>query len=183
MFKSLTRNLRRATRKCAPLRRLLFCNDGSLYFQSNEFVKLFADAAINDKFVLGKSGSDQNHVQIVATIADEPAYLVMDSTARAGLTVLDEPLKCRRLGQGGMLVWASAANAISDGDDLVSYGNGQVASLQTLIGGGTHGTYWKVGIAVADSALGGVISTGVQGNVGTADGIQFMDIEPAQVTF
>jgi hypothetical protein len=157
----------------------------SLYPQMNEYLKLFPDAAIPEKYLIGKSGSVFNNVALIASTNDEPAYIIMDSTLMnsglaAGLSVtgsstdLGIPLTCKRLGQGGKTAWAHASGAIADGDDIISDGAGQVASLQTYISAGTHGTYWKIGYAVNDTCVGGAI--------GSSDGIEFVDIEPSQVT-
>lgn len=128
------------------------------------------DAAVSGKYLLGKAGSDKDHVAVIAAAGDEPLCLICDSTLRNGATILDVPLNCEPLTGNDKLLWAQAATAIANGDDIVSYGDGRIASLAQV----GNGTYWKVGRCFGDTAAGGAIES--------ADGVHFMPCLPVQVT-
>lgn len=147
---------------------------GSLFPQWNKEAFL-PDGAIPAKFLLGKSGSDQNHIAIVAIQADEPVCVICDSTVRNGVTILDFPVGCSPLTGTPRQLWCLAGGTINDGDDLVSKGNGQVLSLQDA--GTAAGTYWKVGNAYGDSATGSATVTDE-----ACDGVTFRPCTPVEVT-
>ena len=141
----------------------------SLYPEKNK-KSFLPDGAVSDKFLLGKAGSDKDHVAVVALASDEPICVIEDGTLRSGQTVLDVPLNCEPLTGNNRLLWAQAATAIANGGDIVSYGDGRIADLDQM----GNGTYWKIGVSYGDTAVGGAI--------GAADGVHFMPCLPVQVT-
>jgi len=141
----------------------------SLYPEWNK-KSFLPDAAISGKYLLGKAGSDKDHIAVVAAAGDEPLCVVCDSTERNGVTYTDIPLKCEPLTGNNKLLWAQAATAIANGATIVSYGDGRIADLDQM----DNGTYWQVGIAYGDTAAGGAINS--------ADGVHFMPQVPVQVT-
>jgi len=142
----------------------------SLYPEKNK-KSFFPDGAVSDKFLLGKAGSDQNHVAVVSAQADQPICVIEDGTTRSGATVLDVPVKCEPLSGNPELLWAKARGAVINGEPVLSYGNGQVIGYAAA----ASGTYWQVGVAFGDSAVGSA-------TIADADGVHFAAQVPQQIT-
>ena len=142
----------------------------SLYPEKNKKT-FFPDAAVSDKFLLGKAGSDQNHVAVIAAQTDIPTCVIEDGTTRSGATVLDVPVKCEPLTGNPELLWCKARGACVDGEALLSYGNGQVIGYAAA----ASGNYYQVGVVYGDSATGSA-------TIADADGVHFAPMVPVAIT-
>ena len=95
-----------------------------------------ADAAIGTRYLLGKFGTDDFHVNI-AGAADIPFCTMPDEAA------VGKRIQCHILGvfQGSLLMVAS--EAITAGEHVYAAANGKVQDLPAA-----PGTYWEVGLAL-----------------------------------
>lgn len=104
----------------------------------------FADAAITNRNLLVKIGSDADHIALAGT-ADIGIGFAIDQADAA-----EDPVAVNLLGAAGGTVLGVAAAAITAGDQLVSAANGQVRTLPA-----TTGTYYIVGRAIQAAAAQG----------------------------
>lgn len=105
------------------------------------------DAAITTRFLLGKIGSDANHVAACG-VADIPLGVITDEANAA-----EDPVAVALFGATNETRKAVASAAIAAGDFIVSAASGKVRTLP-----GAAGTYYIIGMAlVAATADGDVI--------------------------
>lgn len=139
------------------LGRVEFCNIGEGMYEGG--LKTFkADAAITDRFLLGKAGSDSQHVAICGA-NDVPKSIICDEAAAA-----EDAVACELLGAHNKTSKMVASAAIAADDRLMPAANGQVATLSVAAG-----TYWIVGKAIK--------AAGAQG-----DEVEVIPCFPHQVT-
>jgi hypothetical protein len=98
-------------------------------------LSLLTDAAITTRYLLGKVGSDANHIAVIAAASDEPKGVIFDEASAAELLVGVQLLGCA---PGTVLMVAQGT--IGADVDLYSHSNGKVTVAPT-----TAGTFWKVG--------------------------------------
>lgn len=109
----------------------------------------FADGAIATRYLLGKAGSDANHV-VATTNADKPIFLITDEAHNAG-----DPIGVVAMGCSDTTLRVAINTAVTAGDPLIPDVNG-FAKTGTGNGAGS----WVIGYA---------LETGVAG-----DQIEFM---------
>ena len=146
----------------------------SLYSQIRK-LSFLPDGNIPAKWMLGQTGSDKDHIALVAAQSDRPNCVLQDSTLRAGAHDLIQPIAVLPLTGNKKLAWAVAGGVINDGDDVVSKGDGTIISLQASATG--NGTYWQVGVCFGDSATGSATLTDA-----ALDGVCFVPQMPVEVT-
>lgn len=96
-----------------------------------------ADAAIADRNLLGKFGSDVDHIAVSG--ADElPLGVIEDEAAAA-----EDPVAVAPLGSTGRTVKMVAAEAINYGEEVFTAASGKVQDAPTA-----SGTYYRVGRAI-----------------------------------
>ncbi len=100
-----------------------------------------ADAALTVKHYLVKTGSDADHVAVIAAASDEPLGVCTDEA-----TAAEDAVSVKLLGacQGTVLMVAN--ETITAGEDVYSGADGRVQDLPAVAG-----TYWKVGRSVTAS--------------------------------
>ena len=94
----------------------------------------FSDAAIATRYLLGKFGSDVNHVA-VAGANDKPLGIIADEASAA-----EEPVAVQLLGVAESTRKCVTSEAIALTDELYTAANGKVQNLPAAAG-----TYYKVG--------------------------------------
>lgn len=104
------------------------------------------DAAFNNRFLLGKVGSDAAHVNVCGA-NDLPMYIVTDEC-----TAAEEPLNCQLLGaiEGSCRMVASGTPAV--GAELFTAALGKVSAVPTV-----PGTYYRVGRVLTAPAADGEV--------------------------
>ena len=103
-----------------------------------------ADAAIADRFLLGKKGTDEDHVAVCGA-ADRPFGVIEDEAAAA-----EDPVAVQPLGAAGRSVLMVAAEAIAADVEVFTAASGQVQDTPTAAG-----TYYKVGISAKAAGTAG----------------------------
>lgn len=104
-------------------------------------ISRLADAAITDRFLVGKIGTDINHVALCGT-GDIPIGIIEDEAGAA-----EDPVNVAHFGGAGRTLKGVASAAITAGDFLVPAANGQVRTLP-----GSSGTYYIIGRALTAAA-------------------------------
>jgi hypothetical protein len=104
------------------------------------------DAAIATRYLLGKFGTDGDHVA-VAGAADTPLFVIEDEAGAA-----EDPVACKVLAScGGTVKMVNdATGAIAVGDVLVAAAGGKVKKIAAGVG-----NYYVVGIALVAAAADG----------------------------
>lgn len=103
-----------------------------------------SDAAITSRYLLGKAGSDADHVAVCGA-SDVPLCIIEDEASAAEL-----PISTARLGATDGTSKMVASEAIAVHARLVPAASGQVKALPAAAG-----TYWVVGRAEAAAAAAG----------------------------
>jgi hypothetical protein len=118
------------------LGRVEFLNIGEGAYEGG--LKTFkADAAITDRYLLGKAGSDSQHIAICGA-NDTPKCIITDEAAAA-----EDAVACELLGAHAKTSKMVASAAIAVEALLAPAANGQVVTLPA-----SAGTYWIVGRAL-----------------------------------
>lgn len=109
---------------------------------------LKSDAAIATRYLLGKFGSDVNHVAVIAAASNKPLGVMTDEASAA-----EEEIFVELLGLTNRTIAMVADGVIALDADVYSKGDGKVTVKPTAAG-----TYWRVGRALmASTADGDVI--------------------------
>jgi hypothetical protein len=95
-----------------------------------------ADAAITTRHLLGKVGSDAQHIALVSAAANMPVGVIQDEPAAEGSASV------ALLGAAPGTILMVSGEAIADQAEVYSKGDGKIMDEPT-----TAGTYWKVGRA------------------------------------
>ena len=103
-----------------------------------------SDAAITARFLLGKAGSDEDHVA-VAGVGDKPLGVITDEASAA-----EENVNLALLGGSDETRNGVASGAIAAGDNIYPAAAGKVS---TLASGGTHYLAGRALTAAADGEL------------------------------
>lgn len=107
-------------------------------------LSLLTDAAITTRYLLGKVGTDANHIAVISAASDEPKGVIFDEAAAAEALVGVQLLGCAP-GTVPMV----AQGSIDADVDVYSHSNGKVTVAPT-----SAGTYWKVGKSRTASTAG-----------------------------
>lgn len=102
------------------------------------------DAAITTRNLLGKVGSDEDHIA-VAGANDQPIGVITDEAAAA-----EEVVNVALLGAADATRKVVAAEAIAAGADVYPAANGKVQDTPA-----GAGTYYKIGVALCAAAADG----------------------------
>jgi hypothetical protein len=97
-----------------------------------------ADAALTVKHYLVKTGTDADHVAVIAAASDEPLGVCIDEAEAA-----EDPVSVKLLGACKGTVLMVGNETITAGEDVYSGTDGRVQDLPAVAG-----TYWKVGRSV-----------------------------------
>lgn len=100
-----------------------------------------ADAALTVKHYLVKTGSDADHIAVIAAASDEPLGVCIDEA-----TAAEDAVSVKLLGACKGTVLMVANETITAGVDVYSGTDGRVQDLPASVG-----TYWKVGRSVTAS--------------------------------
>jgi predicted RecA/RadA family phage recombinase len=100
-----------------------------------------ADAALTVKHYLVKTGTDADHVAVIAAASDEPLGVCIDEA-----TAAEDGVAVKLLGACKGTVLMVANETITAGEDVYSGTDGRVQDLPAVAG-----TYWKVGRSVTAS--------------------------------
>jgi predicted RecA/RadA family phage recombinase len=100
-----------------------------------------ADAALTVKHYLVKTGTDADHVAVIAAASDEPLGVCIDEA-----TAAEDGVSVKLLGACKGTVLMVANETITAGEDVYSGTDGRVQDLPAVAG-----TYWKVGRSVTAS--------------------------------
>ncbi len=95
-----------------------------------------ADAAISTRHLLGKVGSDAQHIALVSAAANMPVGVIQDEPAAEGSASV------ALLGAAPGTILMVSGGTFSDQVDVYSKGDGTIIAEPS-----TAGTYWKVGRA------------------------------------
>jgi predicted RecA/RadA family phage recombinase len=100
-----------------------------------------ADAALTVKHYLVKTGTDADHIAVIAAASDEPLGVCIDEA-----TAAEDGVSVKLLGACKGTVLMVANETITAGEDVYSGTDGRVQDLPAVAG-----TYWKVGRSVTAS--------------------------------
>lgn len=127
-------------------RRVRFANIAEGRHATGNVTKL-TDASISTRYLLGKDGSDDNHIAACGA-SDIPLGVITDEASAA-----EEPVNVAILGNAVGTLLVVASEAITVGEHVYTAASGKVQDLP-----GSAGTYYEVGVALtAASADGDVI--------------------------
>jgi len=99
-----------------------------------------ADAVVTTRYLLGKEGTDDDHVAVCG-VADEPKGVLTDEVKAA-----EDHVAVELLGISKRTLLMVASEALDAGERLYTAAGGKVQNEP-----GVAGTYWMVGIALTDA--------------------------------
>ena len=126
-------------------RRVTFANIAEGRHGTGVVTKL-TDAAITTRYLLGKPGSDGNHIA-ASGASDIPLGVIADEASAA-----EDPVNVQILGNAQGTVFMVANEAITQGEHVYTAASGKVQDLPA-----GAGTYYEVGLALTASAADGDI--------------------------
>ena len=107
-------------------------------------VTKLADGAITTRFLIGKVGSDINHV-VACGASDDPLCVIEDEAAAA-----EDPMNVVLFGSAGRTLKVVASEPISAGARVYTAASGKVQDLPA-----SNGTYYRIGRALQAAAADG----------------------------